>query len=406
MPRAGVVVRPHSPARWPAVDVELLTVGTGDNVAEQLVQSDLGARGIRVRVRQTEMGTFLTTARAEQKRFDVLIAGIPGDLSLSYVSALFVSRQRGGTLDYTGFHRPPLDAMLRAAADAPEGAPRVAAWAQRPGGARHARAGDLVVPLAWRAGRLAARARHAHGSARRAGGGARLVARSTVRGAMSLLLDDAALDARRTVAAGALRPLAHGLLAELAPLLDDRVEIPTEKTLMSRTGGRCPHDGTLLRFDPLDPRLVCPVCGRKQQGGMHDRFRPYWMQLWLAERVLHAARARRAARRRACVARRVARAGRLRDRVPRLSEPRQRARSVAAVLQHVPRIDLAAAARPRPRSARVAATHRRALGARVRDRIVEPSARSSRRTTKAVQPAGVEQRGACSPPASCSTTRA
>ena len=106
---------------------------------------------------------------------------------------------------------------------------------------------------------------------------------------MSLLLDDAALDARRTVAAGALRPLAHGLLAELAPLLDDRVEIPTEKTLMSRTGGRCPHDGTLLRFDPLDPRLVCPVCGRKQQGGMHDRFRPYWMQLWLAERVLHAA---------------------------------------------------------------------------------------------------------------------
>ena len=76
------------------LDIELLTVGTGDNVAEQLIQSDLGARGIRVRVRQTEMGSFLTMARAQPKTFDVLIAGIPGDLSLSYVSALFDSRQR------------------------------------------------------------------------------------------------------------------------------------------------------------------------------------------------------------------------------------------------------------------------------------------------------------------------
>jgi len=109
-------------------DVELLTVGSGDNVAEQLVQSDLAARGIRVRVRQTEMGTFLTTARGEHKTFDVLIAGIPGDLSLSYVSALFDSRQRNGTLDYTGFHSPALDTLLRTAADAPEGAARLAAW--------------------------------------------------------------------------------------------------------------------------------------------------------------------------------------------------------------------------------------------------------------------------------------
>jgi len=106
---------------------------------------------------------------------------------------------------------------------------------------------------------------------------------------MTILLDAAALDARRSVAAGALRALADGLLAELAPLLDGRVQLPTEKALLTRTGGRCPHDGTMLRFDPLDPRLVCPVCGTKVQGGLHDRFRPYWMQLWLAERVLHAA---------------------------------------------------------------------------------------------------------------------
>ena len=106
---------------------------------------------------------------------------------------------------------------------------------------------------------------------------------------MTLLLDDAALDARRPVARGALRPLADGLLAELGPLLEGRIEMPAGKALLSRTGGRCPRDGTMLHFDPLVPWLVCPVCGEKMQGGQHDRFRPYFMQLWLAERALHAA---------------------------------------------------------------------------------------------------------------------
>jgi peptide/nickel transport system substrate-binding protein len=110
------------------LDVELLTVGSGDNVAEQLVQGDLAARGMAVRVRQTEMGAFLTTARADTKRFDVLIAGVPGDLSLAYVSALFDTRQRGGTLDYTGYHSPALDTLLRTAAASPEGAARRDAW--------------------------------------------------------------------------------------------------------------------------------------------------------------------------------------------------------------------------------------------------------------------------------------
>ena len=125
------------------LDVELLTVGSGDNVAEQLVQGDLAARGIGVRVRQTEMGAFLTTARAQPKAFDVLIAGIPGDLSLAYVSALFDSRQRGGTLDYTGFHTPALDMLLRTAAESPDGAPRREAWAAVQ------RAVDSLAPATW-----------------------------------------------------------------------------------------------------------------------------------------------------------------------------------------------------------------------------------------------------------------
>jgi peptide/nickel transport system substrate-binding protein len=109
------------------LSIELLTVGTGDNVPEQLVQADLGARGIALRLRQTEMGSFLTAARAADKRFDLLLAGVPGDLSLSYVSALFASSQRGGTLDYTGYHTPALDALLASAVAAPPGA-QVAAW--------------------------------------------------------------------------------------------------------------------------------------------------------------------------------------------------------------------------------------------------------------------------------------
>jgi peptide/nickel transport system substrate-binding protein len=123
--------------------VELLTVGSGDNVAEQLLQADLAARGIAVRVRQTEMGAFLTTARAEPKQFDVLIAGVPGDLSLAYVSALFDTRQRGGTLDYTGYHSPALDTLLRAASASPDGAQRRDAWIAVQ------RAVDSLAPATW-----------------------------------------------------------------------------------------------------------------------------------------------------------------------------------------------------------------------------------------------------------------
>ena len=108
--------------------IELLTVGSGDNVAEQLIQSDLAERGIAMRVRQTELGAFFTAARASTKTFDVLIAGIPTDLSLSNVSAMFSSAQRGGTLDYTGFHDPALDALIARASAAPDGPARIDAW--------------------------------------------------------------------------------------------------------------------------------------------------------------------------------------------------------------------------------------------------------------------------------------
>jgi peptide/nickel transport system substrate-binding protein len=92
--------------------IELLTVGSGDNAVEQLVQADLAARGIRVEIRQLELAAFLARARAEQKSFDMLITGIPGDLSLSYIRAMFESNQRHGSLDYADYHTPQLDALF------------------------------------------------------------------------------------------------------------------------------------------------------------------------------------------------------------------------------------------------------------------------------------------------------
>lgn len=106
---------------------------------------------------------------------------------------------------------------------------------------------------------------------------------------MTLLLASDALRARREVARGSLAPLANGLLAELTPLLDAPLTVPADKAMLSRAGGRCAVDGALLEYDPFDARHRCPQCGREYRGTEHDRFRLYWHHLWLAERTVHAA---------------------------------------------------------------------------------------------------------------------
>ena len=109
--------------------IELLAVVSGDNAVEQLVQADLRDRGITLAVKPVEMGAFLSRARATHKDFDLLITGIPGDLSLSYLSAMFATSQRGGALDYSGYHTTHLDSLLARTRQATSREQLIGAWA-------------------------------------------------------------------------------------------------------------------------------------------------------------------------------------------------------------------------------------------------------------------------------------
>ncbi|HET6680066.1 MAG TPA: heparinase II/III family protein [Gemmatimonadaceae bacterium] len=107
---------------------------------------------------------------------------------------------------------------------------------------------------------------------------------------MTLLLPAGALDARTTVAAGPLAGLAGSLAADLDVVIARGVAPPPGKARLTRRGGRCAHDGELLAFDPYSPRRHrCPRCGREYEGDAHYDWWVMGYQLWLAERVVHAA---------------------------------------------------------------------------------------------------------------------
>jgi hypothetical protein len=107
---------------------------------------------------------------------------------------------------------------------------------------------------------------------------------------VTLLLSREALDERRAVAAGALAPLVASLRAELDPLRGSGAEVPDEKALLSRDGGRCPREGAALAFDPSEPdRHRCLTCGDEVGGDRHRRWWVMSRHLWLAERALHGA---------------------------------------------------------------------------------------------------------------------
>ena len=121
----------------------ILTVGSGDNLVEQLLQADLRARGVRAEIRSLELGAFLVEARRTPRQYDALVTGIPGDLSLGYVAAMFDGRQRGGALDYADWHTAALDARFTAVRTARTARELGAAWR----GVQQELASD--APVAW-----------------------------------------------------------------------------------------------------------------------------------------------------------------------------------------------------------------------------------------------------------------
>ncbi len=121
--RDGIRERDGAPFRF-----DMLTVGSGDNAIEQLMQADLRSHGIDVRIRQSEMGAFLADARATPRRFDALFTGIPGDLSLSQLASMFDGRLAGSALDYGDFHTASLDSLFARVRDATSDDALASAW--------------------------------------------------------------------------------------------------------------------------------------------------------------------------------------------------------------------------------------------------------------------------------------
>ncbi len=108
---------------------------------------------------------------------------------------------------------------------------------------------------------------------------------------MTLLVAPEELANRSRIARNELASLARSLRADLAPLLTTaELFIPAEKARLTRAGGRCATHGVLLEFDPWSPRAhACPVCGIVYTDEEHYRWWIMNYQLWLAERAVHAA---------------------------------------------------------------------------------------------------------------------
>lgn len=83
----GVTARPAA-FRRDAPAFELLTVGSGEGLLEQMVQAQLARAGFRVTIRQLELSAFLDRLYGPAHDFDAAILGIPGDLGLGYLGPL------------------------------------------------------------------------------------------------------------------------------------------------------------------------------------------------------------------------------------------------------------------------------------------------------------------------------
>jgi peptide/nickel transport system substrate-binding protein len=108
---------------------DLMTVGSGDAPLEQMIQAQLSDVGVEVRIRQLELTSFLARAQAAERDWDALVTGIPGDLSLSYVAAMFTGID-SGPLAYSGYSSAEFDAAMRRVRQAETEAELASAWSE------------------------------------------------------------------------------------------------------------------------------------------------------------------------------------------------------------------------------------------------------------------------------------
>ncbi len=100
--RTGAAVRARNGT---ALVITMLTVGSGDNPVEQLLQSDLRSRGIDLRIATRDMGSLLISTRSNATDHCATYTGVAGDPARSQLAALFDPAAPGGALDL-GARRP------------------------------------------------------------------------------------------------------------------------------------------------------------------------------------------------------------------------------------------------------------------------------------------------------------
>ena len=63
-------------------------MGSGDAALEQMLQAQLARAGIRARIRQLELSTYLDRVQGPSHPFDAAVMGISGDLELGHLPRL------------------------------------------------------------------------------------------------------------------------------------------------------------------------------------------------------------------------------------------------------------------------------------------------------------------------------
>jgi peptide/nickel transport system substrate-binding protein len=122
---AGVRMRNGAP-----LAITMLTVGTGDNPVEQLMQADLRARGITLTIATRDMGALLSSARSGSAAHCATYTGVAGDPSRSQLAALFDPASANGALEF-GESRPEnLATLFASARSATDSRARAQVWPQ------------------------------------------------------------------------------------------------------------------------------------------------------------------------------------------------------------------------------------------------------------------------------------